>query len=81
MSVPVRTLRGRAEGNGFVVDIPNALAISGARTISRNHPSVARSHILNHGDHSTLTIEFAEGQSPAYRVSARGNAIHIEIAR
>ena len=81
MSQPVRTLRGRAEGNGFVVDIPNALAISGARTISRNHPMVARSHILNHGDHSTLTIEFAEGQSPAYRVSARGAAIHIEIAR
>jgi hypothetical protein len=81
MSQPVRTLRGRAEGNGFVVDIPNALAISGARTISRNHPMVARSHILNHGDHSTLTIEFAEGQSPAYRVSARGAAIQIEIAR
>ncbi|MCA9535625.1 MAG: PilZ domain-containing protein [Myxococcales bacterium] len=81
MSVPVRTLRGRAEGNGFVVDIPDALAISGARTISRNHPMVARSHILNHGDHSTLTVEFVAGQSPAYRVSARGAALQIEIAR
>lgn len=81
MSQPVRTLRGRVEGNGFVVDIPNALATSGALIISRSHSKVARSHIFNHGDHSTLTIQFVEGQSPAYRVSARGNAIAIEIAR
>lgn len=81
MSQALTGVRGRAEGNGFVVDIPNALAMSGARIISRNHPMVARSHILNHGDHSTLTIEFAEGQSPAYRVFTRGATLHIEIAR
>jgi hypothetical protein len=81
MSVPVQTLRGRVEGNGFVVDIPGSLAMGGARTISRNHPSVARSHILNHGDHSTLTVEFVAGQTPAYQVSARGASLQIEIAR
>ena len=81
MSQQVRVLRGRAEGNGFVVDIPNALAMSGALIISRNHSKVARSHIRNFGDHSTLTVEFVEGQSPAYRVTARGNTLQVEIAR
>ncbi|MEZ4324627.1 MAG: PilZ domain-containing protein [Polyangiales bacterium] len=81
MSQPVENVRGRAESNGFVVDIPGSLAMGGARTISRNHPSVARSHILNHGTYSTLTVEFVAGQSPAYRVSGRGATLQIEIAR
>ncbi len=81
MSQRVQTLRGRVEANGFTVDIPGALAMSGARTISRNLSSVARSHILNHGDHATLTVEFVAGRSPAYRVSAQGAGIKIEIER
>ena len=81
MSVPVGTLRGRELDNGFEVIIPGSLARGPAGPIARSHAHVARSRILNHGDHATLTIEFVEGRSPAYRVSARGTQLQIAIGR
>ncbi len=81
MSQPVTVVRGTARPDGFTVTVPNSLSLDRAGPIAASHPLVERSMILNRGDHSELTITFAEGQSPAYRVSARGSAIEVLIAR
>jgi hypothetical protein len=81
MSQPVSVVRGAARADGFTVTIPDSLSLDRAGPIAASHPLVERSMILNRGDHAELTITFVEGQSPTYRVSARGSAIEVLIAR
>jgi hypothetical protein len=81
MSQPVSFVRGTARADGFTVTVPNSLSLDRAGPIAASHPLVARSMILNRGDHCELTITFVEGRTPAYRVSARGSAIEVVIAR
>jgi len=81
MSQPVSVVRGTPRTDGFTVTIPNSLSLDRAGPIAASHPLIERSMILNRGDHSELTITFVEGQSPTYRVSARGSAIEVLIAR
>lgn len=81
MSQPVTTLRGERQPDGFTVTIPGSLALEGARGIAAANPAVDQSMILNRGDHSVLTVRFVAGQSPSYRVVARGAAIEITIGR
>lgn len=81
MSQPVTTLRGERQSDGFTVTIPGSLALEGARGIAAANPAVDQSMILNRGDHSVLTVRFVAGQSPPYRVVARGAAIEVTIGR
>lgn len=81
MSQPVTALRGEAQSDGFTVTIPGSLALEGARGIAATNPSVDQSMILNRGDHSVLTVRFVAGQSPPYRVVAKGAAIEVTIGR
>jgi hypothetical protein len=82
MSQPVTELRGERQPDGFTVTIPGSLALEGARGIAAANPtSIDQSMILNRGDHSVLTVRFIAGQSPPYRVVARGAAIEVTIGR
>ena len=81
MSQPVTVIRGTARADGFSVEIPSSLSLDRAGPIAASHPLIERSMILNRGDHSELTITFVSGRTPAYRVSARGSAIEVLIAR
>ena len=81
MSQPVSVLRGTARADGFTVEVPSSLSLDRAGPIAASHPFVERAMILNRGDHSELTVSFVSGRSPAYRVSARGSAIEVLIAR
>ncbi len=81
MSQPVTVIRGTARADGFTVEIPSSLSLDRAGPIAASHPLIERSMILNRGDHSELTISFVSGRTPAYRVSARGSAIEVLIAR
>ena len=80
MSRPVDHIEGTPLTDGFRVRIPGSLSLDRAGPIASAHPFVERSMILNRGDHAELTIRFAEGRTPAYRVVARGSAIEIFIA-
>ena len=81
MSRPVNILEATREENGFTVKVPGALSLDRAGPIARAHSKVSRSAIFNRGDHAELTIEFAEGESPDYRVRARGRSIELVIGR
>jgi hypothetical protein len=81
MSTPVGGLYGEATDWGFVVRIPGSLSLSPAGPIAANHPAVERAAIRNLGDASELTIRFAEGRHPAYRVEARGAHVVVIIGR
>ncbi len=80
MSNEITELRGIPEKGGFTVIIPGSLSFDRAGPIAAAHPLVARSAILNKGDHSALTVRFARGKSPAYRVIAKGTSLEITIA-
>lgn len=79
MSQPVRSLEGRVEEDGFSVTMRGTLALQGAAPIAAAHPAVERALILNRGSYSVLTVRFADGKKPAYRVVARNQALEIEI--
>jgi hypothetical protein len=81
MSNPVAEMDGIVEDDGFSVTIPGSLSLSRAGPIASSHPDVEHASILNRGDFSELTIRFVAGRRPAYRVEARGPAIHLTIAR
>lgn len=81
MSRRVQGIRGVASPNGFTVQIPGSLSLDRAGPIASSHPLIERAMVLNQGDHSELTIQFVDGQSPAYRVEARGSAVDITVAR
>lgn len=80
MSNEITELRGIPETGGFTVIIPGSLSFDRAGPIAATHPLVSRSAILNKGDHSALTVRFARGKSPAYRVTAKGSSLEITIA-
>jgi hypothetical protein len=81
MSLPVERIAGERLEDGFQVTIPGALSLDPAGPIASAHPAVSRAMIINRGDHSVLTIRFADGQRPSYRVEPAGRAITITIAR
>ena len=79
MSRPVETIEGTALTDGFRVRIPGSLSLDRAGPIAAAHPLIDRSMILNRGDHAELTIRFVDGETPAYRVVARGSAIEVVV--
>ncbi len=81
MSNEITELRGIPDKGGFTVIIPGSLSFDRAGPIAATHPLVTRSAILNKGDHSALTVRFARGKSPAYRVVAKGKSLEITIAK
>jgi hypothetical protein len=80
MSKEITELNGTPEQDGFTVIIPGSLSYDRAGPLVAANPLVASSVILNKGDHSALTIRFAQGKSPAYRVAAKGATLEITIA-
>ena len=81
MSARIKKLEGSEDENGFSVVIPGSLSLDRAGPIAAAHSAVRRSMILNKGDHSELTIRFASGKSPAYRVSAEGSTLNLTIGQ
>jgi len=81
MSREVAGISGRRDPAGFDLRIDGALTLDRAAPIAASHPAVATAVIINRGDHADLAIRFREGMAPAYRVTARGAAIEIAIAR
>lgn len=80
MAEPVRTLLGTADSGGFSVVIMGNKALDKAAPIAVGHPAVEYSAILNRRDHSAeLTVRFASGRSPAYRVSGQGSTLEVLI--
>jgi|GEM_PF-3859822 len=80
MAEPVRTLLGTAAPNGFSVVIMDNKALDKAAPISVGHPAVEQAFILNRRDHSAeLTVRFAPGKTPAYRVSGQGAMLEVLI--
>jgi hypothetical protein len=81
MSGPVASVQGARDASGFSVIVPGARALDKAAPIAAANIGVARAKILNHDDHAELTVQFAPGKSPAYRVSAQGAALEILLAQ
>jgi hypothetical protein len=82
MTEPVRTLLGTSNPNGFSVVIMDNKALDKAAPISVGHPAVEQAFILNRRDHSAeLTVRFAPGKTPAYRVSGQGSMLEVLIAQ
>ena len=81
LSVPPTGLRGEPMSNGFKVTLQGSNALDGARTIGAQHPRVARASIVNEGENAVLTVRFAPGDNPAYRVHARGAGLFVTIGR
>ena len=79
--MPPTALRGEPTSDGFKVTLEGANAVDGARRIGATHPRVAVASILNEGERAVLTIRFAAGANPAYRVEASGDALLITIGR
>jgi hypothetical protein len=80
MTDPVRTLLGTASANGFSVVIMDNKALDRAAPIAVGHSSVEHAAILNRKDRSAeLTVRFAPGKSPAYRVSGQGSTLEVLI--
>jgi len=80
MTNPIKSLQGIPDEGGFTVIIPGSLSLDRAGPIAASHPAVKRSMILNKGDHSALTIRFAENASPQYQVTAQDSSLQIIIA-
>jgi hypothetical protein len=79
MSAPIKTVQGSSDARGFSVVIPGSLALERAAPIASGHPAVARAMIINRGDRSELSVRFADGKSPAYRVSGQGASLEVLI--
>jgi hypothetical protein len=79
MSAPIKSVQGSSDARGFSVVIPGSLALERAAPIASGHPAVARAMIINRGDRSELSVRFADGKSPAYRVSGQGAALEVLI--
>ncbi len=79
MSQPIDGVIGRTTTNGFHVIVPGSLALDKAKPIASTHPAVSQATIINRGDHAELTIQFAHGRTPSYRVSGRGSMLEIII--
>jgi hypothetical protein len=79
MSGPVNALQGSADASGFNIVIAGSRGVMRAAPIADGNPNVARAMILNHGDGSQLSVHFAPGKSPAFRVSAQGSSLEVLI--
>lgn len=80
MAEPVRTLLGTTGPDGFSVVIMDNKALDKAAPIAVGHPAVEQAFILNRRDHSAeLTVRFAAGRTPAYRVSGQGAMLEVLI--
>ncbi len=81
MSQPVERIIGKADDSGFEVTVPGSLALDRAGPIAAAHSSVSKSMIVNRGDRAELTMRFAPGRTPTFRVVGRGSAIEIIVGR
>jgi hypothetical protein len=81
LSGPVASVQGSHDAGGFSVTVPGARALDKAAPIAAANVGVVRAKILNHNDHAELTVQFASGKSPAYRVSVQGAALEILLAQ
>jgi hypothetical protein len=79
MSSPIKAVQGSSDSHGFNVVIPGSLALDRAAPIAANNPAVARAMIINRGNRSELSVRFADGRTPAYRVSGQGAALEVLI--
>jgi predicted RNA-binding protein with TRAM domain len=79
MSAPVKRIEGIPDVGGFTVIVPGSLALDRAGPISATAGNVSRAMILNKGDRAELTVRFAPGQTPRYRVQAQGASLEILI--
>jgi hypothetical protein len=78
MAEPVRAIFGTADAGGFSVVIMGNKALDRAAPIAVGNPSVEQAAILNRRDHSAeLSVRFAPGKSPAYRVSGQGSNLEV----
>lgn len=79
MSAPVDALSGSADHAGFSISVPSSRAVMRAAPIAEGNPNVAHAMVLNHNDGSQLSVRFAPGKSPAYRVTAQGSTLEVLI--
>jgi hypothetical protein len=79
MSSPITAVQGSSDAHGFSVVIPGSLALERAAPIAAGSPLIARAMIINRGDRSELSVRFADGKNPAYRVSGQGAALEVLI--
>jgi hypothetical protein len=79
MRDPVKALHGKADARGFVVDVLGSSAIDRAAPIAAGNRAVAKASILNKGTHAELIVRFAEGKSPAFRVTAQQAGLEVLI--
>jgi hypothetical protein len=80
MSGPIKSLQGSSDRTGFTVVIPGVRSLDKAGPIAASHKGVAKAMVLNRGDYAELSIRFADGKSPAFRVAARGAELDVLLA-
>jgi hypothetical protein len=80
-SSPITSLHGKSDPGGFTVVIPNTRALDKAAPIALANPAVAKAKILNRSGYAELSVRFAEGRSPAYRVSAQQAGLEVLIGQ
>lgn len=81
MSNPITSVHGKSEPGGFRVTVPNARALDRAAPIAQSNAAVASAQILNKGGYAELSVRFADGKSPAYRVSAQQAGLEVLIGQ
>jgi len=82
MAEPVKGLTGSADAGGFSVVIVNNRALDRAAPLKSGNPLIEHAGIRNRKDNSAeLSVRFASGKSPAYRVSGQGSILEILIAQ
>jgi hypothetical protein len=77
VSGPVRLVQGTPLSDGFTVVVSDVRALDKAAPIAAGHPSVEQAMILNRKDYAELSVRFAPGKHPAYRVTPQGAAIEV----
>jgi hypothetical protein len=80
MSAVVTSIEGDTDGTSFWVTFRGALSLDRAAPIAEASPSVLeRSAIINRGDNAVLTVRFAPGRAPAFRVEVGGSLVTVTI--
>lgn len=80
-SSPVTSIHGKSDPGGFTVILPNTRSLDKAGPIAHASPVISKAAILNKGGYAELTVRFADGRSPAYRVSAHQAGLELLIGR
>jgi hypothetical protein len=78
---PITVLQGKSDPGGFTVIVPNTRALDKAGPIAQSNRAVSSAKILNRGGYAELSVRFAEGRSPAYRVSAQQTGLEVLIGQ